>query len=68
MSKKQVKRGTAKNLFVRAPENTEHGVTYTLHTTGLCNIMVVDVYLMWHAYRSSLLVLWMRVKEREREK
>jgi hypothetical protein len=43
MSKNQEKRGTTKNFFAKATENTEHGATYTLHTTGLCNIVVVDV-------------------------
>jgi len=42
MSKNQEKRGTAKNLFAKAPEK-EHDATYTLNRTGLCNIMVVDV-------------------------
>jgi hypothetical protein len=37
MSKNQENGGTAKNLFARVPESTEHGATYTLHTTGLCN-------------------------------
>ena len=68
MSKNQEKRGTAKNLLVKAPENTEHGATYTLHTTDLCNIVIVDVHLMWHAYHSPLLVFWITVKKRAREK
>lgn len=35
MSKNQEKRGRAENLFARAPENTEHGTTYTLQNRSV---------------------------------